>query len=50
MPPSYVRHTFDGEKYVEQARLPAQPTPEGIPLLDEDYSYETGFPLEPRSE
>jgi hypothetical protein len=50
MPPSYVRHTFDGEKYVEQERLPAAPTPEGTPLLDGDYSYATGFPLEPRSQ
>ena len=48
--PSYVRHAFDGEKYVEQERLPAEPAPEGTPLLDGDYSYATGFPLEPRSE
>lgn len=48
--PSYVRHTFDGAKYAEQERLPAEPTPEGTPLLDGDHSYATGFPLEPRSE
>jgi heat shock protein HslJ len=48
--PSYVRHTFDGEKYVAQERLPAEPAPEGKRLLDGDYSYATGFPLEPRSE
>lgn len=48
--PSYVRHAFDGEKYVEQEQLPAEPAPEGTRLLDGDYSYATGFPLEPRSE
>jgi hypothetical protein len=48
--PSYVRHAFDGGKYVEQERLPAEPVPEGTLLLDGDYSYASGFPLEPRSE
>jgi hypothetical protein len=40
----------DGGKYVEQERLPAEPTPEGTPLLDGDYSCATGLPLEPWSE
>ena len=47
--PSYVRHAFDGDKYVEQERLPAEPAPEGTRLLDGDYSYANGFSLEPRS-
>jgi len=46
--PSYVRYSYDGEQYVEQERLPAEPVPEGKPLLDGPYSYDTGFPLEPR--
>ncbi len=47
--PSYVRHVFDGEKYVEQERLPADSAPEGTWLLEGDYSYDIGIPLEPRS-
>ena len=48
--PSYVRHAFDGEKYVEQERLPAEPVPEGALVLDGEYSYASGFPLAPASE
>ena len=47
-PPSYVRYRYDGRQYVEQERLPAEPVPEGIALLDRSHSYDTGFPLEPR--
>jgi hypothetical protein len=50
MPPAYVRHRFDGTRYGEIERLPAEPTPEGIRLLDGDYSYATGFPLPPGPE
>ena len=48
--PSYVRHAFDGETYIEQERLPTEPIPEGALLLNGEYSYASGFPLEPRSE
>lgn len=47
-PPSYVRYRYDGRHYVEQERLPAEPVPEGVALLDGAHSYDTGFPLEPR--
>jgi hypothetical protein len=47
VPPSYVRHFFNGETYIEQERLPAETTPDGTHLLDGDYSYATGFPLVP---
>ena len=50
MPPAYVRYRFDGTRYDESARLPAEPAPAGIRLLDGDYSYATGFPLPPRPE
>lgn len=49
-PTSYVRYVFDGVKYVERERLPAEPIPEGESLLAGPYSYATGFPLAPRSE
>jgi len=48
MPPVYVRHRFDGTRYSESERLPAEPTPAGTLLLDGDYSYAAGFPLPPR--
>lgn len=48
--PSYVRHAFDGEKYVEQERLSMEPAPAGTRLFSGPYSYDTGFVLEPRSE
>ena len=50
VPPAYVRYAFDGEKYVEQERLPAEPIPEGARLLDGSYSYAAGFPLPPRGD
>lgn len=48
--PSYVKHVFDGERYVEHERLPADVTPEGTWLLAGDPSYQLGIPLEPRGE
>jgi len=50
MQPAYVRHRFDGARYSESERLPAEPMPAGMPLLGGDYSYVTGFPLPPRPE
>jgi hypothetical protein len=46
-PPSIVKHTFDGTRYVERGRLPAEPVPEGTEVLTGDLSYEAAIPLEP---
>lgn len=46
--PSYVRHTFDGKKYVEHERLSADVTPAGTWHLAGNLSYEDGVVLEPR--
>jgi len=46
--PSYVRHTFDGKKYVVQERVPGDAAPEGTPCLTGDLSFDSGAPLEPR--
>ena len=48
VPPSYVRHTFNGTEYVEAERLPGDVSPEGTWTLTGAYSYDTGFPLTPR--
>jgi hypothetical protein len=48
VPPSYVRHTFNGTEYVEAERLPGDVTPEGTWVLTGGSSYDTGFPLQPR--
>jgi hypothetical protein len=45
--PSYVRHAFDGTRYVEAERLPGDVTPKGAWLLTGEHSYATGFPLKP---
>ena len=50
MPSAYIRHRFDGTRYGESERLPAEPTPVGTLLLNGDYSYAAGFPLPPRPE
>ncbi len=47
-PPSFVRHVFDGVRYVEEERLPAEPEPEGTPVLTGELTFEKGIPLEPR--
>jgi len=43
----YVRHAFDGTKYVEAERLPADAPPEGTRLLDGELAFDQGIPLEP---
>ena len=48
VPASYVRHVFDGRKYVEKERLAADPAPEGTEVLAGEYAFEDGIPLEPR--
>ena len=45
---SYVKHVFDGSRYVQAERLPGDVTPEGTWLLAGEYSYETGIPLKPQ--
>jgi heat shock protein HslJ len=46
-PPSIVKHTFDGTRYVERDRLPAESVPKGTEVLTGDLSYEAAIPLEP---
>lgn len=46
---SYVKHIFDGEKYVEHERIPADTVPVGTRVLTGGFSFEDGAPLEPRS-
>ena len=45
--PSYVRHSFDGERYVKQERMPADTVPEGREYLAGDFTFQDGIPLEP---
>ncbi len=47
-PPTYVTHVFDGVRYVEQERVPADEPPEGTWCLAGEISYDEGVPLEPR--
>jgi heat shock protein HslJ len=49
-PASHVRHAFDGTRYVEQERVPADTEPEGTRVLAGEVSYQIGIPLEPRGE
>jgi len=46
-PPTYVTYTFDGKKYVEQSRVPADKTPEGAQYLTGELEFDKGIPLEP---
>jgi heat shock protein HslJ len=45
---SYVRHTFDGRRYVEGERMPAEKAPEGAKHLAGELTFDRGIPLEPR--
>jgi hypothetical protein len=47
-PASHVRHIFDGQRYVEAERLPAEPIPAGKKVLAGDFVFQDGIPLEPR--
>lgn len=47
-PASYVRHVFNGKKYVEQERMSAEGAPEGTRYLAGHLSFDQGIPLEPR--
>ena len=46
-PPSYVRHAFDGKRYVETERLPAEPVPEGKKVLAGELTFQDGILLVP---
>jgi hypothetical protein len=48
-PASYVRHAFDGRRYVERGRTPADKAPEGRSYLAGKLTFAKGIPLEPRS-
>jgi hypothetical protein len=48
VPPSYVKHAYNGERYIEEERLPAEPTPEGKRYLAGEFTFNDGIPLEPR--
>jgi len=46
-PATYVRHVFDGERYIEHKRIPANDVPEGQFYLSREISFDQGIPLEP---
>lgn len=48
-PSSYVRHVFDGKRYVEKERAPGKQAPAGRRIFDKDLTFDQGIPLEPRS-
>lgn len=45
--PSYVRHAWDGQGYVERERLPGDAAPEGVRYLAGDLTFDVGIPLDP---
>ena len=47
VPTEYVRHTFDGNRYVEVERLSASEAPAGEAYLSDDFTFESGLILEP---
>ena len=47
-PSSYVRHAFDGNRYVERERLSGDTVPAGTVVLSGDVTFENGIALEPR--
>ena len=47
-PSKYVRHTFDGTRYVEQGRSSGDTIPAGTVMLSGDITFEKGVPLEPK--
>ncbi|MCF8382323.1 MAG: META domain-containing protein [Chlorobium sp.] len=46
---SYVRHSFDGRRYVKKERIGAEKAPEGRPCLAGEVTYGKGMVLEPRN-
>ena len=47
-PASYVKHTFDGKRYVVRGRTPAEKAPAGTRCLAGELTFDKGIPLEPR--
>jgi heat shock protein HslJ len=47
-PATYVRHCFDGSRYVECERVPADRVPAGRRVLAGEVAFDRGIPLEPR--
>ncbi|MBM3163127.1 MAG: META domain-containing protein [Chlorobi bacterium] len=45
---AYVRHAFDGRRYVKKERIPAAKAPEGKLCLAGEVTFEKGIVLEPR--
>jgi heat shock protein HslJ len=45
---TYVRHAFDGKKYVKKGRVAAVKAPAGTRCLVGELTFEKGIPLEPR--
>jgi len=48
VPASYVRHVFDGRRYVEKERTPGDRVPEGRGHLAGELTFDKGIPLEPK--
>ncbi len=46
---SYLSHAFNGKRYVEGKRLPADKAPEGKNYLAGELTFDKGIPLEPRN-
>lgn len=46
-PPTYVHHVFDGRRYIERERIPADPPPEGSPIPVRTPTFADGIPLDP---
>jgi len=46
--PSYVKHAFDGKRYVKRYRIPAERAPEGKPCLAGEVTFQKGIVLEPQ--
>lgn len=45
---TYLRYTWNGERYVSGARTPADPEPQGRRYLSGELTFEQGIPLEPK--
>jgi heat shock protein HslJ len=45
---SFVRHAFDGKRYVKRERMAADKPPEGRSYLAGELTFDKGIPLEPR--
>jgi hypothetical protein len=46
---SYVRHIFNGKRYVEKERKATSTLPAGIICLAGEFNYASGISLEPRN-